>query len=87
MDATATPHDPLAPQSPEEWHLPLNYGEWHLMVTNEGVFRVKPTTTILRESVRLYPGRLHAWHFFNPDGSLRPEYAGAPVFEGLDQRT
>jgi len=64
---------------PEEWHLPINQAGWHLSLGPHGLFRVRPDHILSADSVRLYPGRFGAWRWFNPDGSLRPEFGDLPV--------
>lgn len=67
---------------PEVWHLPINQAGWHLALGLQGLFRVRPDHIIPADSIRLYPGRLDAWRWFNPDGSLRPEFRDLPVHGG-----
>lgn len=67
---------------PAEWNLPINQSGWHLALGPGGLCRVRPHHTIPADCVRLYPGRLDGWRWFNPDGSLRPEYHDLPVYGG-----
>lgn len=64
---------------PAEWHLTINQSDWHLALGPQGLFLVRPDHNLPADSVRLYPGRLGAWRWFNPDGSLRPEFRDLPV--------
>lgn len=67
---------------PQEWHLPINQGAWHLAVTPDGLLKIRPYQGLPASSARLYPGKLHAWVYFRVDGPLRPEYSDIQIYRG-----
>jgi len=77
--------DVATPDAIEVWHLPINQIGYHLALTEAGLFRIHPTDPVPEGAVRLYPGMLHAWRWFERDGGLRPEFAGRPVWGSASQ--
>jgi hypothetical protein len=68
---------------PEKWELSINQNEWHLALDPQGLyFRLRPDQAIPDGIFRIYPGKLHAWQWFNQDGSLRLKYRDLPVYGG-----
>lgn len=71
---------PVIPEVLDIWHLPINQAGWHLALTDSGLFRVRSSDPVPEGAVRLYPGMLHAWRWFERDGELRPEFEGRPMW-------
>ena len=51
-------------RDPDEWHLAINQTGWHLALTCQGAFKLRPWQVTPRDSARVYPGmiRLAVFH-------------------------
>jgi hypothetical protein len=67
-------------RDPDEWHLAINQTGWHLALTCQGAFKLRPWQVTPRDSARVYPGMIGAWRYFTQDGRLRDKFAGLPAW-------